>query len=324
MSSDAPRFSIVVPCHDAAQTLPETVASVLAQTDADFELILVDDGSTDETYATAQALAETDPRIRFVAQSNGGVASARNCGLSLARGALVAFLDADDLWEPTKLARHRAVFDGASAIGVTYARIRFLCPDGTPTAVTSAPMRGPLTVERMLAENVACTMSNVVVRRSVLDRVGWFEEGLAFDEDKAFLFAAFAGGMGFHGIDAVLTGYRTSPQGLASDIAGMERDWLRFVDLARDIAPEAVDAAFPVARALFLRNLARRALRLGQRGAAGLLLRAVRAAPRAVRVEPRRWLLTGAGALLSALAPRAALAAALDALPSRPCMGDNR
>lgn len=98
-----PAVSIVMPCHDAAPYLPSSVGSVLAQTFADWELIAVDDGSSDGTLAWLQQ--QSDRRIRIQAQSNQGVSAARNAGLAGARGRYVAFLDADDTWHPGFVAR---------------------------------------------------------------------------------------------------------------------------------------------------------------------------------------------------------------------------
>ena len=94
-----PAVSIIMPCYNAAVHLPQSVGSVLAQTFTDWELIAVDDGSTDSTLAWLQA--QMDSRLRIHAQSNQGVSAARNAGLGLARGKYVAFLDADDTWAPT-------------------------------------------------------------------------------------------------------------------------------------------------------------------------------------------------------------------------------
>lgn len=96
-----PTVSVVMPCFNAAAHLPLSVGSVLAQTLGDWELIAVDDGSTDGTPAWLKAQA--DPRIRVRTQTNQGVGSARNAGLAMARGRYVAFLDADDTWEPSFL-----------------------------------------------------------------------------------------------------------------------------------------------------------------------------------------------------------------------------
>lgn len=94
----SPVVSIVMPCHNAAAHLATSVGSVLAQRFADWELIAVDDGSTDSTLEWLQSQA--DPRIRAHSQANQGVSAARNAGLGLARGRYVAFLDADDTWTP--------------------------------------------------------------------------------------------------------------------------------------------------------------------------------------------------------------------------------
>lgn len=98
-----PLVSIVMPCHNAAAHLPDSVASVLAQSVGDWELIAVDDGSADNTLAWLQA--QPDARIRPLTQTNQGVSAARNAGLDAARGRYVAFLDADDTWAPTFVER---------------------------------------------------------------------------------------------------------------------------------------------------------------------------------------------------------------------------
>ena len=101
-----PDFSIILPVYNAAAHLVATVESALSQTDGDFELIIVDDGSTDESFSILRGFACNDHRIKLVAQSNEGVSAARNLGLEMARGIFVAFLDADDLGRAQKLAAH--------------------------------------------------------------------------------------------------------------------------------------------------------------------------------------------------------------------------
>lgn len=101
-----PLVSIIMPCYNAAAHLPQSVGSVLAQTFAEWELIAIDDGSSDGTLAWLQA--QTDSRIRVFPQQNGGVSAARNAGLAHARGDCVAFLDADDTWVPDFLEKMQA------------------------------------------------------------------------------------------------------------------------------------------------------------------------------------------------------------------------
>ncbi|MDJ0875222.1 MAG: glycosyltransferase, partial [Desulfobacterales bacterium] len=98
---------MIIPTYNRGWILEEAVDSVLAQTYTDFELIVVDDGSTDDTRALLQPFGQ---RIAYVHQDNQGVSAARNTGLRLARGELIALLDSDDLWKPAKLARQVAFF----------------------------------------------------------------------------------------------------------------------------------------------------------------------------------------------------------------------
>lgn len=138
---DRPAVSVLMPVRDRAGPLREAVASVRAQTRGDWELLIVDDASTDGSAAAAAALAAADPRIRALALPRPhGAAGARNAGLAAARGRYVAFLDSDDAWHPDKLARQLAFMRArGAAIGFTgYTRIR---ADGTVTERVRAPER---------------------------------------------------------------------------------------------------------------------------------------------------------------------------------------
>ncbi|MGQ4827457.1 glycosyltransferase family 2 protein, partial [Enterococcus faecalis] len=104
-----PEISVVMPVYNAAATLDATIASVLAQRDVALHLVVIDDGSSDDSLARLHAAALRDPRIRVVARANGGVSSARNLGVELAMAPLVAFIDADGLWAEDKLSAHVAL-----------------------------------------------------------------------------------------------------------------------------------------------------------------------------------------------------------------------
>lgn len=115
-----PAISIIMPCYNAASHLSQSVGSVLAQTRADWELVIVDDGSSDASWQELQRLAAADPRIRVFHQTNAGAAAARNHALLQARGAYIAFLDADDTWHPEFLEVMSAALDGAPDAGIAY------------------------------------------------------------------------------------------------------------------------------------------------------------------------------------------------------------
>lgn len=107
-AGESPRVSVIIPTYNRAWCLPEAIDAVLGQTCQDFELIVVDDGSRDETPAVVSAYG---PAVRLLTQTNRGVSAARNLGVRASRGRLLAFLDSDDLWLPDKLARQAALFD---------------------------------------------------------------------------------------------------------------------------------------------------------------------------------------------------------------------
>lgn len=114
------RVSIIMPCWNAAGHLARSVGSIRAQTAGDWELVVVDDGSTDDSWAVASALAARDGRIRTLRQANAGAAAARNRALDEARAPLVAFLDADDTWEPTFLQEMTAALAADPQAGIAY------------------------------------------------------------------------------------------------------------------------------------------------------------------------------------------------------------
>ena len=117
-----PRVSVIIPCFNHGRFLRQAARSVLSQTLADIELIIVDDGSTDETAAVIAQL--DDPRVRVRVTGNRGVSAARNAGLDMARGEFVAFLDADDAWEPEKLARQVAIMDSEPEVALVFTDLR--------------------------------------------------------------------------------------------------------------------------------------------------------------------------------------------------------
>jgi len=178
-STDSPTVSVLIPFFDLAHTLPETLASLDAQTFRDFETLVVDDGSTDPESLRLLASLAGDPRVRLIRKDNGGLSSARNAGLAVARGRFVLPLDADDLLEPSFLAKAVAVLEGDPALAWCTSWVDFF-------SETSASCGGWIPLghapELMLAENVAgpCT---ALFRREVLDQIGGYDESFPAFED---------------------------------------------------------------------------------------------------------------------------------------------
>jgi GT2 family glycosyltransferase len=119
-STPVPAVSIVIPTYDRAYCLGETIASLQRQTYVDWEAVIVDDGSKDDTEAKVAGIAAIDERIRYHKQANAGVSAARNRGISLARGQWIAFLDSDDSWEPWKIEAQLACFRANPDVGMVW------------------------------------------------------------------------------------------------------------------------------------------------------------------------------------------------------------
>jgi glycosyltransferase involved in cell wall biosynthesis len=292
---ETPVISVVVPIYNASPHIAETLRSVQKQSLRNWELIAVDDGSTDDSLAIVTRLFGDDPRVRLLPQANAGVSLARNRGVAHSRAPLIAFLDADDLWHPDKLRLHVEHHACHADVGVSFARVEFLSPRGTPTGLVSALSRQALGPVDFLCENPTTTTSNWVLRREVFDSVGGFVADMSYSEDLEWLLrVACDGRWRLVGLPQVLTCYRTSVGGLSSSLQRMEQGWLRLIKEARRYAPELVESHFATAQAIHLRYLARRSLRLGGAPAMGtdFMVRALRSDWRLLLRQPRRTVLT--------------------------------
>lgn len=197
-------MTAIIIVKDGEAFLDEAIESVVAQTCTDWELLVVDDGSTDSSPEIARRSAEADPRIQAIAHPGGanrGMSATRNLGLSQARGTYVGFLDADDVWEPTKLEEQVAAFEDHPEAAMVYGRtLIWHASAGPPDVDASADFHFDLGVEpdrvheppvlfRNLLDNVyqTPTTCNALVRRAVIEEVGGFEapfQGLF--EDQVF------------------------------------------------------------------------------------------------------------------------------------------
>ena len=190
-----PAFTIIIPCYNAAQTLAETIASVRVQGVTDWEAVIVDDASTDGSLRLLRELTADDPRFRIISQSNAGPSVARNRAAALARGRVLAFLDADDLWHPEKLARTARAFREAPEADAVFARIGFFTDPARPDATTSTVRPGAQTRADVIGENPACTLSNLSVRREAFLATGGFDADLRYAEDLEWMNRAVARGL---------------------------------------------------------------------------------------------------------------------------------
>lgn len=225
-------FSIVVPLWNKRDTVRETVASVLAQTYDDFELIVVDDGSTDDSVDMLAGV--DDPRLRILRQSNGGPGLARNAGIAAAKADWIAFLDADDLWLPDHLAeldRIRARFPKAGLIGTAYVQA-----DGSSSY--QPPRRAPGMLqeinffERIARGEPALSSSSAAVSRRTVETVGDFPADRLGQDMRYWMRIALAMPVAVSTRRTAI--YRPLPTGLSASIGSLWRG--RTLSGARDVS----------------------------------------------------------------------------------------
>lgn len=213
------QISVVIPTYNYGRFLREAIDSVLAQTYAPLEILVVDDGSTDDTE---QIVASYGERVRYIRQRNAGVGAARNNGIAQARGEYVAFLDSDDLWLPEKLAKEIARFEADPELGLVYSGAERFDQSGT-LDVSLDGIEGWIAPELLrLERSVISSGSSILIPKRVAEEVGGFNADLPPSEDWDFCYRlALRYRVGF--VPEVLVRYRQHGSGLHLNVARMER-----------------------------------------------------------------------------------------------------
>jgi glycosyltransferase involved in cell wall biosynthesis len=160
--------------------LPDTLESVLRQTFTDFEVLIVNDGSSDNIIQWTAEIK--DPRVQLISQTNQGVSAARNKGIVQAKGEYIAFLDADDLWEPTKLEKQVLCLDENPAVGLVHTSMLLVNEQGQSLGKIITSNAEGKAWKQLLEHNTILT-SSVIVRQSCLETVGGFDQNLRTAED---------------------------------------------------------------------------------------------------------------------------------------------
>jgi len=182
MTSAGPLISVVIPAYNSERTIADTVHSALAQEDVRVEVLVVDDGSIDNTVAVAESIGDT--RVRVISKVNGGAPSARNAGIAEAKGEWVALLDADDLWVTHKLKTQLAALNAAANGFAAHAGAYLVDDDMNVLQIrrcTESPNNN--LIAYLLFQNLPAVASSWVIRRDVLNEIGGFDAGLVILED---------------------------------------------------------------------------------------------------------------------------------------------
>ena len=219
--------SVIIPAYNAAGTIAETLTSLRAQTYEGWEAIVVDDGSSDETAAIVQGIAQQDPRIRIVNQARMGVSAARNRGISLARFNWVLFLDADDWLLPLHLERMTRALIADPDLDAVHCGWARVAPDGTRVGEKYWPQSGDLFP--VFARLCPFAIHACIVRRSLVEAVGGFDTSLRTCEDWDLWQRIARAGARFGAIREILALYRMRPGSASSDGARFLADGLRVI-----------------------------------------------------------------------------------------------
>jgi len=291
----SPQVSVVIPAYNCAGTIERTISSVLNQTFKDTEIIVVNDGSTDDIETPLKKYASD---VILIHQQNGGPSKARNQGISLAKGRYVAFLDADDSWFPEKLERQVDLLERHPEVGFCSTATRVISGDNDRPSPWSCPKEMAGSLLKLLFLNngaIAGSTSGVLVRRELLEQCGGFDESLKGVEDTD-LWMRLAAISGYRCIDTELVTVFKRHGSQSSDLALMLESALRVMKKNRCLLPRRDRGRFwHQAYAGILTDYAKGEYRQGQR------IKAIRHLMQAFCHAPIRRGLLAAGLLVAML-----------------------
>ncbi|ABZ76074.1 glycosyl transferase family 2 [Shewanella halifaxensis HAW-EB4] len=322
------KVSVVMPIYNVEAFVADAINSVLAQSFDDFELILINDCSQDNSLSICKQF--TDPRVRIIEhQQNQGLAAARNTGIRHALGQYVAFIDSDDMWHSEKLQQHVSHLDNAPEVGISFSRSLFMNYQGQKINVYQMPQLTNIKAKDLLCRNPVGNGSAPVIRHETLSDIQYqspskglassksqalnksnahncyFDENFRQSEDiECWLRIVTTTHWKIEGIPAPLTFYRLNDQGLSSDLNKQYASWEKMICKAKGYAPELLAQHENKARAYQLRYIARQAIRNKDgKEAVKYLHLALKTAPSIIQAETGRTLATMSAAYLLKLLP---------------------
>lgn len=259
---DLPLVSVIVPAYNAADLIERTIRSVLNQTYPHLEVLVIDDGSTDDTAAVVEAIAQRDPRVVLFRQPNSGVAAARNLGITQAKGEFIAPIDADDLWYPAQIQRQVACFLSSSAsVGVVYSwSIDIDAGDRPAGGFHAATIEGNV-YTTLLCHNFLGNASCTMIRRSTLLGVGGYNSEFRSQQAQGCedwdLYLRLAACCEFLAVPEFLVGYRKIEQSMSRDYRAMARSQTLMLENVKAQRPAVPEFLHRLSRSSFYLYLAR-------------------------------------------------------------------
>ncbi|MDK4716519.1 glycosyltransferase family A protein [Rhizobium sp. CNPSo 4039] len=218
--------AVVVPMFNAERTIGATLASICRQTHQELDIIIVDDGSSDRSFSIVAEYARQDPRIRILRQANSGVAVARNNGAAATDAEFLAFIDADDLWAPSKIALQWQALDmGGPSVGLAYCWYALIDEHSRVFSLHNRPSHEGHVLQRMCRNNFVGNGSSMLMRRSAFEDAGQFDPSLrarnAQGCEDLLICLRIAENYEFRVIPQHLIGYRMTNTNMSSDVRRM-------------------------------------------------------------------------------------------------------
>lgn len=295
MRSSMPIATVVIPAYNVAGFVRDAVESALDQSFRDTEIVVVDDGSTDETPKVLAAICDErrDSRLRIISQRNAGLSAARNTGIKAARGEFIGFLDADDIWHPRKLETQIAPMLNDPAVGVTFSFSEYIQESGERTGVKLVPTTYRPDLIALIIRNELGNGSSPVVRAQCFRQVGLFEKSLRSCEDyEMWCRIGALTDFQFVCVPKVLTYYRLRAAGLSYNSRPFVQAADRAMEIIRTNVPNVPPEVLQRGHSNHYRVAAAKAASVGHKfEALRLLAHAIRIWPRLVVTEVSPWVL---------------------------------
>ncbi|ABA20473.1 Glycosyl transferase, family 2 [Trichormus variabilis ATCC 29413] len=225
-----PKVSVVIPAYNAMPYLPETLDSVLRQTYNDFEVIVVNDGSSDKTEEFISQIL--DPRIKLISQANQGLAGARNTGILNASGEYIAFLDADDIWEPTKLEKQVKVLDENPEVGLVYTWVAYINEQGKSTGKIFKNQVEGYVWPQLTEHNIVECGSVAMVRQICFEKIGLFDRNLGSYVEDWDMWLRIATSYDFKVVKEALVYYRQRSNSASKNWEAMAQSFAIVIEKA--------------------------------------------------------------------------------------------
>lgn len=218
--------SVIIPTYNSSQFLREAVQSVLQQTFADFEIIVIDDGSTDNT---AEMMQQFEGKVIYIYQKNQGVSAARNNGIKASKGKYVAFLDSDDVWLPTKLEKQIKAIHQNPTKKVCYTEYFSVSQEMRPKDLRRIRSENYVLQDLLLLGNVVGPPSAVIAERDIFDQIGDFDESLSLSADWD-MWIRMACATEFVFLNEPLIKYRLHNSNMSKNVKLLEEDTIRLLE----------------------------------------------------------------------------------------------